>query len=49
MKNRLLSVLEKISDLEYFIEQKKGKIMLALEDRILKSAIRKLKYKTFQI
>jgi len=40
MKNRLLAILEKISDLEYFIEQKNGKIMLALEDRILKPAIR---------
>ena len=40
MKNRLESILEKISDLEYFIAQKNGKIMLALEDRILKPAIR---------
>jgi len=31
MKNRLESILEKISDLEYFIAQKNGKIMLALE------------------
>ena len=40
MKNRLNAILEKISDLEYFIEQKNGKIMLALQDRILKPAIR---------
>jgi len=40
MKSRLQSILEKISDIEYFIEQKNGKIMVALEDRILKPAIR---------
>jgi len=40
MKKRLNTILEKISDLEYFIEQKNGKIMLALQDRILKPAIR---------
>jgi len=40
MKKRLESILEKISDIEYFIEQKNGKIILALEDRILKPAIR---------
>ena len=40
MKNRLQSIIEKINDLEYFIQQKNGKIMLALEDRILKPAIR---------
>ncbi len=40
MKNRLLSILEKIEDIDYFISQKNGKIMLALEDRILKPAIR---------
>lgn len=40
MKNRLQSILLKIEDLEFFIEQKDGKIMLALEDRILKPAIR---------
>jgi uncharacterized protein with HEPN domain len=40
MKNRLQSILNKIDDIEYFIEQKEGKIVLALEDRILKPAIR---------
>lgn len=40
MKNRLESILLKIGDIEFFIEQKDGKIMLALEDRILKPAIR---------
>lgn len=40
MKNRLLSILEKIEDIEYFISQKNGKIILSLEDRILKPAIR---------
>ncbi|MGB7402075.1 MAG: HepT-like ribonuclease domain-containing protein [Arcobacter sp.] len=40
MKNRLESILLKIEDIEFFIEQKNGKIMLALEDRILKPAIR---------
>ena len=40
MKNRLESILSKIEDIEFFIEQKDGKIMLALEDRILKPAIR---------
>ncbi len=40
MKNRLNSILQKIEDLEFFIEQKNGKIMIALEDRILKPAIR---------
>jgi len=40
MKDRLHSILEKVSDLEYFVAQKKGKIMLALEDRILKPAIK---------
>ena len=40
MKNRLQSILLKIEDIEFFIEQKDGKIMLALEDRILKQAIR---------
>jgi len=40
MKNRLQSILSKIEDIEFFIEQKDGKIMLALEDRILKPAIR---------
>ena len=36
MKNRLLSVLEKINDIEYFLTQTDGKIVPALEDRILK-------------
>jgi uncharacterized protein with HEPN domain len=40
MKNRLISILEKIEDIDYFIAQKNGKIMLALEDRILKPAVR---------
>ena len=40
MKNRLQSILLKIEDIEFFIEQKDGKILLALEDRILKPAIR---------
>ena len=40
MKNRLESILSKIEDIEFFIQQKDGKIMLALEDRILKPAIR---------
>ena len=40
MKYRLESILQKIDDLEYFIQQKDGKIMSALEDRILKPAIR---------
>ncbi len=37
MKNRLKSILSKIEDIEFFIQQKNGKIMLALEDRILKA------------
>lgn len=40
MKNRIKTILEKIEDIEYFIAQKDGKIMSALEDRILKPAIR---------
>jgi uncharacterized protein with HEPN domain len=40
MKHRLISILEKIEDIDYFIAQKNGKIMLALEDRILKPAVR---------
>ena len=40
MKNRLQSILDKIEDIEYFISQRDGKIMLALEDRTLKPAIR---------
>ena len=40
MKNRLKSILLKIDDIEYFITQKNGKIMPAIEDRILRPAIR---------
>ena len=40
MKNRLKSILNKIDDIEYFISQKNGKIIDALEDRTLKPAIR---------
>ncbi len=40
MKYRLENILQKMDDLEYFIEQKDGKIISALEDRILKPAIR---------
>ena len=40
MKKRLEAIVEKIEDIEFFISQKSGKIMLALEDRILKPAIR---------
>lgn len=40
MKERLRVVLEKIDDIEFFIAQKNGKIMPALQDRILKPAIR---------
>ena len=40
MKERLRLVLKKIEDIEFFIAQKNGKIMPALQDRILKPAIR---------
>jgi len=40
MKKRLESIVDKINDIEFFISQKNGKIMSALEDRILKPAIR---------
>ena len=40
MKKRLELIIEKIEDIEYFVSQKNNKIMLALEDRILKPAIR---------
>ena len=40
MKNRLQAILNMINDIDYFILQKDGKIILALEDRILKPAIR---------
>jgi len=39
MKNRLESILTSIKDIDYFVEQK-VKIVAALEDRILKPAIR---------
>jgi len=39
MKKRLESIVDKINDIEFFISQKNGKIMSALEDRILKPAI----------
>jgi len=40
MKNRLQNVLLKIEDIEFFIKQTDYKIYLALNDRILKPAIR---------
>ncbi|MEA1891329.1 MAG: HepT-like ribonuclease domain-containing protein [Campylobacterota bacterium] len=40
MKNRLESIIKKIDDIDYFISQKDGKIVKALEDRTLKPAIR---------
>ena len=40
MKNRLNLILDKIEDIEFFCNQKDGKIVQALEDRILKPAIR---------
>ncbi len=40
MKNRLALILEKISDIDFFIQQRDGKIMTVLQDRILKPAIR---------
>ncbi len=40
MKERIKAVLNKIDDIEFFIAQKDGKIVQALEDRILKPAIR---------
>jgi uncharacterized protein with HEPN domain len=40
MKKRLTSIVDKLEDIEFYIEQKNGKIMLALDDRILKPAIR---------
>ena len=40
MKKRLESILEKINDIDFFVSQKNGKIIVALEDRILKPAIR---------
>jgi len=40
MKNRIKSILDKINDIEFFIAQKNGKIIQALEDRTLKPAIR---------
>ena len=40
MKKRLELIIEKINDIEFFIAQKNNKIIPALEDRILKPAIR---------
>ena len=40
MKNRLQSILDKLLDIEFFIEHADGKIMNALDDRILRPAIR---------
>ena len=40
MKQRLDVIVEAIEDIEYFVAQKNGKIVPALEDRILKPAIR---------
>lgn len=40
MKDRVKTILNKIDDIEFFIAQKDGKIVQALEDRILKPAIR---------
>jgi len=40
MKQRLESILAAMDDIEYFLEQKEGKIVASLEDRILKPAIR---------
>jgi uncharacterized protein with HEPN domain len=40
MKNRIQSILDKIEDIEYFISLKSNKIIQALEDRVLKPAIR---------
>jgi len=40
VKERIKAILNKIDDIEFFIAQKDGKIVQALEDRILKPAIR---------
>ena len=40
MKNRLKSIINKIDDINYFLSQKNGKIIKALEDRVLRPAIR---------
>jgi len=40
MKNRLLQINEKIDDIEYFIEQCDGKIMVTLQDRVCRPATR---------
>ena len=40
MKKRLELIIDKIDDIEFFIAQKNNKIIPALEDRILKPAIR---------
>ena len=39
-KNRLERMLERIDDIEYFISLKKGKVVAALNDRVLRPAIR---------
>ena len=39
-RKRLENIVEKIEDIEYFVEQKNGKIVAALHDRILRPAIR---------
>ena len=39
-KDRLENILEKIEDIDYFIDQCDGKIIKALEDRVFKPAIR---------
>lgn len=40
MKNRLLQINEKIDDIEYFIKQCDGKIMVTLQDRVYRPATR---------
>jgi len=40
MKNRLLTISEKIDDIEYFIKKCNGKIMATLQDRVYRPATR---------
>ena len=40
MKKRLQKILRSLEDIDFFIAQKNGKIIPALEDRILRPAIR---------